>query len=422
MRFPDKCSILFSPAPYKILYGGRGSGKSWSIARGLLLLGMEKPERILCTREIHHSIKDSVYQLIVDQIENLGVESFYKVLGTTIRGQNGTTFNFGGLQEHTVDATRSFEGATKVWVEEAQNVRKASWKVLIPTIRTEGREFWISFNPILDTGETYKRFVINPPDGAVVVKMNWQDNPWFPSVLDDERRYDLRTLDEEEYLNIWEGEPMRSVPGAIYARQIAVLYAENRVTMVPYDPQLKVHVVQDLGFSNATAVGFFQRRLSELRCIRAEEYTDCLSSDIAAKLKQMPYNYGAVWLPHDGFAGTRHGQTDAAIYRSFGFVVRRVPDVSVEVGIRTGKEVFPNMWFDQTRCAKLLPRIKEYKRRSSNNRETIGHPARDENADSGDMLRYAALSCRQFYNEADRNHFPATPQQILDPMMGVLGI
>ena len=419
--FPEKLAFLFEPYPYKIMYGGRGASKSWSTARAFVLLGMKKRERFLCLREVQHSIKDSVHQLLVDQIEELGLKHFYRVTDKTIRGANGTTFAFMGIQDHTSNSTRSFEGATKVWVEEAQTISRESWKVLIPTIRTEGREFWVCFNPQLETSDTYQRFVVHPPKGAYVCKINWSDNPWFPKVLEEERLHAKATMEPEEYQNVWEGDPIRSVPGSIYARQMAQMYAENRVTLVPYDHRLKVHVVQDLGWSDAMSVGFFQRRISEVRCIRAFEFPHFKSSEMAAEVRKFPYNYGAVWLPHDGFSEGRHGATDAETYRSFGFVVRRVPDASKEAGIRACKEVLGVIWMHEPDTKGLREALNRYRRGKSTS-GVIGQPMHDEASNYADMMRYMALSCRMFYNE-DNEHWspPMEAFQETDPYLGVLG-
>lgn len=157
VQFPAKLEFLFKPARYKVAHGGRGSAKSWGFARALLILAAQKPLRILCTREVQKSIKDSVHRLLSDQIQAMGLGHLYQVLETEIRGANGSLFVFAGLAQHTVESIKSFEGVDIVWVEEAQAVSKRSWDVLIPTIRKPGSEIWISFNPLLETDETYQR-------------------------------------------------------------------------------------------------------------------------------------------------------------------------------------------------------------------------------------------------------------------------
>ena len=149
-EFPHKLSVLFEKSRYKVLYGGRGGAKSWGIARALLILGAKSELRILCAREFQTSIKDSVHKLLCDQIESLGLLGFYEITQTSIRAKNGTEFSFVGLKNN-VGNVKSYEGVDICWVEEAQTTSRLSWNVLIPTIRKEGSEIWISFNPELET-------------------------------------------------------------------------------------------------------------------------------------------------------------------------------------------------------------------------------------------------------------------------------
>jgi phage terminase large subunit len=136
-KFPKKLRFLFEPARTKVARGGRGSGKSWGVARALLIRGAKQTTRVLCTREVQKSIQQSVHQLLKDQIEALSLGAFYDVLSTEIRGKNGTQFYFGGLSDQTAESLKSFEGVDICWVEEAQAVSKRSWDILIPTIRKE---------------------------------------------------------------------------------------------------------------------------------------------------------------------------------------------------------------------------------------------------------------------------------------------
>src|ERR1044071_7265639 len=119
-QFPDKLEFLFRPCRFKVVRGGRGSGKSWGFARALLLLAARQPLRVLCTREIQNSIKDSVHRLLSDQISALGLQSLYEIQNDQIIGPNGSLFLFSGLHQQTVDSIKSFEGVDIVWVEEAQ--------------------------------------------------------------------------------------------------------------------------------------------------------------------------------------------------------------------------------------------------------------------------------------------------------------
>jgi phage terminase large subunit len=169
--FPAPFEELFEPHRYKVYYGGRGSGKSMNFARALLLMGASRPLTVLCTREVQTSIADSVHRLLREQLEEIGLGSFYRVTQNAIYGQNGTEFIFKGLR-FNVREIKSTEGVDICWVEEGQAVSADSWDVLIPTIRKAGSEIWVSFNPLDETDPTFQRFVISPPDTAFVRKVN----------------------------------------------------------------------------------------------------------------------------------------------------------------------------------------------------------------------------------------------------------
>ena len=224
-EFPAKLENLFKKSRYKVLYGGRGGAKSWGIARALLILGAKSPLRVLCAREFMTSMRDSVHKLLCDQIEALGLLGFYEITQASIRGKNGTEFAFAGLKNN-ISNIKSFEGVDICWVEEAQTVSRLSWNVLIPTIRKESSEIWVSFNPELETDETYQRFVVKPPDDCIQIKINWSDNPWFPETLMLEKDA-LKERDLEAYNQVWEGLCRQSVDGAIFAKERFTLTPEE---------------------------------------------------------------------------------------------------------------------------------------------------------------------------------------------------
>lgn len=155
-------------------------------------------------RDFQASIADSVHKLLSDQITALGLENQYRVFNNSIIGVNGTEFIFKGLKINA-SQIKSTEGVDICWVEEAHSVSDESWELLIPTIRKPGSEIWISFNPMNEEDPTYRRFVKNPPPGAIVKKVGWRDNPWFPSVLKKEMEH-MKEVDYEQYLHVWEGE------------------------------------------------------------------------------------------------------------------------------------------------------------------------------------------------------------------------
>ena len=218
--FPEKLQCLFRPARYKVFYGGRGGAKSWGIARALVLIAASSKKRILCAREVQNTMRDSVHRLLKDQIEALGLLPWFTITENSIRSSAGSEFIFKGLR-FDVQGVKSTEGIDICWVEEAQTVSQTSWDVLIPTVRSDDSEVWISFNPHEDGDPTYQRFVANPPPDAVVVEINYDDNPWFPGVLRREMEY-CRSVDFDAYMHIWRGRPRKISQAAIFADKVLV--------------------------------------------------------------------------------------------------------------------------------------------------------------------------------------------------------
>jgi phage terminase large subunit len=396
-KFPSKLNFLFEPHRYKVAYGGRGSGKSWSYARALIIKAAQDPVRILCAREIQRSIKQSVHQLLTDQIQAMGYGAFFEVLETEIRGLNGSQINFTGLANNTVESIKSFEGVDIVWVEEAQTVSKKSWDILIPTIRKPDSEIWVSFNPDLDTDDTYKRFVINPPEDSQVVKVNYSDNPWFPSVLQAERLHSKAT--SPDYENIWLGECKTAVDGAIYFDEIRDAQENGRVTNVPYDPELKVHIIFDLGWNDSMSVILLQKGVSELRIIKYIEDNHRTLDSYSAELKSLPYNYGQMYLPHDGRTKDfKYGTSAEDIMRRHDWDVRIVPRLDVEQGIKLTRMNFHRCYFDKS-TERLIECLKHYRRAINSTTNEPGAPLHDEYSHGADAFRYLCVSADKLSNE-----------------------
>lgn len=205
LELPAVFEPLTRPARWKGAYGGRGSGKSHFFgAMAVLNMATRAGFRIVCVREIQNSIKDSVKQLIEDKIKDLGLSGFFTITEQEIRGQNGSLAIFRGLQNHTAASIKSLEGFDVAWIEEAQTISQQSLDLLTPTIRKPGSEIWASWNPGKETDPVDVLFRTNPPPGAIVVKANWSDNPYFPEALRDDLEND-RASRPDKYQHIWEG-------------------------------------------------------------------------------------------------------------------------------------------------------------------------------------------------------------------------
>lgn len=188
-----------------ILHGGRGSGKSWVVARRLLLKGRKSKRIILCVREVQKSIEDSVHRLLADEIERLGLGYFYTVLSNEIRGRNGTRFIYAGIKSDP-NKVKSTEGVTDLWAEEAENISEESWRIVLPSVgRTvPDPQIFVTFNPYSEGDPTYIRFLKDPPSGALVIECNWWDNPDFPEFLKMQKDDDYRR-DPAAARHVWEG-------------------------------------------------------------------------------------------------------------------------------------------------------------------------------------------------------------------------
>ena len=323
-------------------------------------MGAERPLRVLCARELQKSIKDSVHRLLSDQVKLLGLESVYDVQRDAIKGVNGTEFFFEGLR-HNSPQIKSYEGIDVVWVEEAVAVSKSSWKYLIPTIRKEGSEIWVSFNPELEEDETYQRFVMDPPANAWVKKVSWRDNPWFTSVLRDEM-LDQKRRSEAEYDNIWEGQCKQAVEGAVYADEMQEAFEEHRITRVLYDQRYPVHTFWDLGYGDQTAIWFIQKVELEYHVIDYYQNSQKKIQHYLKELQERKYLYGTDYLPHDGRNNYIVGDTVESTMKGVGRRVELIPRVATKVdALAATRNVFPLCYFDKEKCADGLQSLRRYR-------------------------------------------------------------
>jgi phage terminase large subunit len=368
---------------YYVAHGGRGSAKSWSFARAIILQCLMDPLRVLCVREIMETIEDSVHQLLVDQIALMGLSELFIIKNTEIICRiTGATISYAGLRDQDAHKIKSYEGVDLVWVEEANTVTKRSWGILIPTIRAEGSEIWVTFNPELDSDYAYAYFVEAPPDSAYVVEVNWRDNPWFPRVLEEERR-ELKKRDPVEYEFVWEGKPRSSVVGAIYANELAKMIAERRWRPVPYDPRIPVHTIWDLGWNDQTAIIYAQKVIAEVRIIDYDEESFVSPSGWAKRIKDKPYVYGEHWLPHDG-----DNELLAADGKSMKKILKPLLGVepkiirrpeTVEVPIRSARLLWPRVYMnsDSEGCKVLKNCLGRFRRAIPKTTGEPGAPVKD---------------------------------------------
>lgn len=369
---------LFEPKRYKIYYGGRGGAKSWGFADALLIMGTQKPLRILCARELQKSIEDSVHKLLSDQIASLGLELFYDIQQKTIRGINGTEFIFIGLK-HNARELKSKEGIDICWVEEAENVSDASWELLIPTIRKENSEIWVSFNTKQPTDATYKRFIFDADEDSLIQKVSFRDNPFFPEVLEKER-LKLMKSDPKAYEHVWEGEFDSRYSGAVYAKWMADLREKGRISdKVQHDPAYPVSTLWDLGYGDTCTQWFFQEAPNEVLFIDYYEnnmegvghYCDMLKGkvlDASGDIDPLhehrnKYKYKAHYVPQDASkklmeAGGRSIVEQALKDHNIRMTV--IPETTHANRNAALRKVLPHCWFSESMCAVGLEGVMAY--------------------------------------------------------------
>jgi phage terminase large subunit len=277
-------------------------------------------------------------------------------------------------------------------VEEANKVSKASWGILIPTVRKEGSEIWITFNPELEEDYTFQRFVLGADLAtSVVIKMTWRDNPWFPEVLKKEMEI-LKKADYDQYMNVWEGHCLQMLEGAVYAKQLKMATEQGRITEVPYDRGFPVDVFWDIGRADNTALWFAQQVAMQVRVL--SYFEDHLQDDVSYYLKEIQsrgYLLGTMFLPHDAKArrlGTK--KTIEEQIRAAGFRTQIVPNLSLTDGINAARLIFPKCWFDRVGCTDGLQGLRHYRYKIVDG-QLSNEPMHNDCADS---FRYLAVGIK----------------------------
>jgi len=261
-RFEERTPPSFSPfleaGRYKGAHGGRGSGKSHFFAEMLVVRAARTMGfRAVCLREVQKSLAQSVKRLISDKIEALKLGHLFEVQESQIKTPGGGLIIFQGMQNHTADSIKSLEGFDLAWVEEAQSLSQKSLSLLRPTMRKAGSELWFSWNPdqATDPIDQFLR-TESPPPRSIIKQVNWQDNPFFPAELVEEKDYDLRR-DPDRYAHVWEG--------GYQARSEARVFRNWRVDEFETPENARFYFGADWGFSNdpTTLVRMFIGRFED---------------------------------------------------------------------------------------------------------------------------------------------------------------
>lgn len=420
LEFPKKLSFLLNEsARLKILYGGRGGGKTINGIRALVIHSCRRKLEIVCFRELQRSIQESLHGQIVNEIQAIGLTDKFEIQNSQIINLvTGSRFTFEGLR-YNISKIKSRARIDIAVIEEGDNTSKTSLDVLMPTVRSrdygngdlggpfgKGPEIWIFFNPKLDTDEVYKRFVLKrdlyapeyDKEGnryAIVCKINYSDNKWFPDDLRREMEL-LKFHSLEDYLHIWEGTTKQVLDGAIYAQEIKKVLVEGRRGKIVYDPSRPVHTFWDLGHDDYTSIWFVQQVGMEYNLINFYQNRLQKIAHYIEKLQSFSYNYGTHYLPHDADSETLASRSVARIVRdTYPGKVRVVARVSQKVvGIRAGRQVFDLCNFDEENTSDGWQCLCRYQYEVDENGKWSVNPKHDEFSHGADAFQTFALSLK----------------------------
>lgn len=357
---PKLVPVFTGAARYRGAYGGRGSGKTRTFAKMTAIHGYRcgasgQEGQILCAREFMNSLDESSLEEIKAAIASEPfLAEYYEVGEKYIRSKDGRIrYTFSGLR-HNLDSIKSKARILLCWVDEAEPVSAVAWRKLIPTIREEGSEIWVTWNPERKNSETHKRFRESPPAGAKIVELNWKDNPWFPSVLEQERVEDF-TKRPEQYQHVWEGDFVTVIEGAYYAQHIADARNGGRIGNVAADPLMTIRAIWDIGGTgakaDACAIWVAQYVGREIRWL---DYYEAVGQPLAthvAWLRDSGYAKALCVLPHDGATNDRvHDVSYESALRAAGFEVQVIANQGAGAAMKrveAARRLFPSMWFNE---------------------------------------------------------------------------
>jgi phage terminase large subunit len=365
---PRVFAPLLKPSRYKAAHGGRGSGKSHFFAELLVEHHVLYPGlRSVCIREVQNSLKDSAKKIVEDKIRKHGLESKgFRIMNDKIITPGDGVIIFNGMKDHTADSIKSLEGFGIAWCEEAQSLSKRSITMLRPTIRDSGipefsAEIWFSWNPTRKTDEVDVLFrgeawALND---SIIVKANYNNNPWFPDVLESER------LDDQEkrpdsYDNVWEGGYVTAADGAYWVKHINKAKKEGRIGFIPRDPLMHTYAFWDIGGTGAKAdacsIWLVQFVGKEIRVIDHYEAQGQELKDHVYWLNQNEYGGDSttMYLPHDG---VKHDAVNRVTYESAlinaGFKVVIMPNAGTGAAmqrVRAVQMIFHRIFIDKVKC------------------------------------------------------------------------
>jgi phage terminase large subunit len=416
VRLPEKLVPVFTgPAMYRGAYGGRGSAKTRSFAKMAAVQGLrcaQANERgvIVCGREFMNSLDESSLAEVKEAIlSEPWLADRYDVGEKYIRTRDHRIdFAFIGLR-HNLDSIKSKARIRLLWVDEAEPVSDTAWHKADNTVREEGAEVWVTWNPERKNSATHKRFRADPPAESKIIALNWRDNPWFPETLEKKRLADKEKR-PDQYDHIWEGGFVTAVDGAYYAHSLTAAKEQGRICRVAFDPLMRVRVYCDLGGTGAKADAFAMWPAQFIgREIRTRDYYEAQGQPLATHIEWLhSRGYGPkradIVLPHDGETHDRVVDVSfESAFRAAGYAVRVVPNQgkgAARQRYEAGRRRFPLIWFDEESTQAGRDALGWYHEKRSDDQRNIGlGPSHDWSSHGADAF---GLMCID-YTEPDKD-------------------
>jgi phage terminase large subunit len=363
VELPPKLIPVFTgEADYRGAYGGRGSAKTRSFAKmsavkALQFAAAGQDGLIVCAREFMNSLDESsLAEVKAAILDELWLAEHFDIGEKYVRTRDGRVeYDFIGLARH-LDSIKSKSRIRLLWVDEAEPVSEAAWSKAVNTVREEGAEIWVTWNPERKNSDTHKRFRVDPPSKSKIVELNWRDNPWFPDTLNRKRLDDMGKR-PDSYQHVWEGDFVTVVEGAYFASALTEAKAKGHISRVEFDPLMTVRLFCDIGGTGARADAFSMWPAQFIgREIRVRDYYEAVGQPLATHinwLREKGYtpDKAEFWLPHDGASNDKvYAVSYESALRSAGYRVTIVPNQgrgAAAARVEAARRMFPSVWFDE---------------------------------------------------------------------------
>jgi phage terminase large subunit len=368
---------LLAPSRYKGAWGGRGSGKSHFMAGAVVEHCLLHPgSRVVCIREVQKTLAQSAKLLIENKIQEFGVGSEFRVLYDRIETPGGGLIIFQGMQDQNAESIKSLEAYNIAWCEEAQTLSNRSLALLRPTIRAEGSEIWFSWNARRKSDAVDQFLRVERPDNAIVVRSNWRDNPWFPTVLEGERQLDLEKY-PDRYSHVWLGDYARAFEGAYFAQVLNEARQQGRIGKVSADPLLPLRLFWDIGGAGA----------------KADACAIWVVQWVAHEIRVLDYIEGQGQV-----LGSTPTSSDADHLRDAEFKVEVIPNQgagAAAMRIEAVRRIFPKVWFNEATTEAGRDALGFYHAKKDENRDVDLGPEHDWSSHAADAFGLMAVAYKE---------------------------